>query len=395
MKKLLVIVVLGLVWCGTANAGLNEPGKNNFTCTIGGLEGYKEAQDYKKKNPKDNTVVYLACSNDGKFSWNWTGDKKLKSIHKKSFKNCTKHSNDRGTGECFLFSINDKIVWDFSNSNAGSRELLKKKYRKQLEENFYPTEEENKNKEYRTRKKYVYENKKILKNIIEKDHPTNFIELKFIKEAKNLRSPEGQPMNRRCPCKALYRNFDAYIYHAYYKNADHKADTPGSLTKIEIVVNKDYKGSAKARKHALKYAKLVGQLPSFLRDKGIGRIVIHPGKRRWVAESGNGVFVVYPSADWYVPFLTLIHEAAHITVDDKIIHHSKWKEAVAKDGKYITEYARVDEYEDSAETVTFWVALRCGKISKSRKKRILKSIPNRIKFLDNMNFDTDPMVCKK
>ena len=179
MKKLLAIVVLGLLWCGTANAGLNEPGKNNFTCTIGGLEAYKEAQDYKKKNPKDNTVVYLACSNDGKFSWNWTGDKKLESIHKKSFKNCTKNSNDRGTGECFLFSINDKIVWDFSNSNAGSRELLKKKYRKQLEENFYPTEEENKNKEYRTRKKYVYENKTILKNIIEKDHPTNFIELKF------------------------------------------------------------------------------------------------------------------------------------------------------------------------------------------------------------------------
>ena len=52
MKKLLGIVVLGLLWCGTANAGLNEPGKNNFNCAIGGLEGYKEAQDYKKKNPK-------------------------------------------------------------------------------------------------------------------------------------------------------------------------------------------------------------------------------------------------------------------------------------------------------------------------------------------------------
>ena len=71
--------------------------------------------------------------------------------------------------------------------------------------------------------------------------------------------------------------FDGYIYHAYYKNVDHKADTPNSVTKIEIVVNKDYKDSAKAKKHALKYAKLVGQLPAFLRDKGIKRIVIHPG----------------------------------------------------------------------------------------------------------------------
>ena len=29
------------------------------------------------------------------------------------------------------------------------------------------------------------------------------------------------------------------------------------------------------------------------------------------------------------------------------------------------------------------------------RKRILKSIPNRIKFLDEMNFKTDPMVCEK
>ena len=250
-------------------------------------------------------------------------------------------------------------------------------------------------KELRTRKKYVFKNIEILKKIIKPDDPTNFIELKFIREGKNLRSPRGQPSNRKCPCKDLNINFDGYIYHAYYKNVDHKADTPNSVTKIEIVVNKDYKDSAKAKKQALKYSKLVGQLPAFLRDKGIKRIVIHPGKRRWVADRGSKEFVVYPSSDWYEPILSLIHEAAHITVDNKIIHHYKWKEAVATDGKYITEYARLNENEDSAETITFWVALRCSNISKGKKKRILKSIPNRIKFLDEMNFKTDPMVCEK
>ena len=46
-------MVLGLLWCGTANAGLNEPGsKKDSTCTEAGQAGYKEAIAYLKKKPK-------------------------------------------------------------------------------------------------------------------------------------------------------------------------------------------------------------------------------------------------------------------------------------------------------------------------------------------------------
>ena len=63
MKKLLGILVLGLLWCGTANAGLNEPGsKKNYACIEAGQEAYKEAIAYLKKNPKKNAVVYAACT---------------------------------------------------------------------------------------------------------------------------------------------------------------------------------------------------------------------------------------------------------------------------------------------------------------------------------------------
>ena len=42
-----------------------------------------------------------------------------------------------------------------------------------------------------------------------------------------------------------------------------------------------------------------------------------------------------------------------------------------------------------------WVVLRCvDRISKKTKKKILEEIPNRIKFLDKLNFNTAPMVCK-
>ncbi len=86
MKKLLGIVVLGLLWCCTANAGLKQPGPgedNSTSCIIGTLDAYKEAQEYLKKNPKKNVVVYMSCSS-GRWQWNWRGGKKLESIHKKS-----------------------------------------------------------------------------------------------------------------------------------------------------------------------------------------------------------------------------------------------------------------------------------------------------------------------
>ena len=51
-----------------------------------------------------------------------------------------------------------------------------------------------------------------------------------------------------------------------------------------------------------------------------------------------------------------------------------------------------------AETILFWVALRCTDgISKKNKKKIIEGIPNRIVYLDKMNFNTAntlPMVCK-
>ena len=51
--------------------------------------------------------------------------------------------------------------------------------------------------------------------------------------------------------------------------------------------------------------------------------------------------------------------------------------------------------EDVAETILWWVAARCKKdrISKSNYNKILEAIPNRIKYLDEQGYDTYPLAC--
>ena len=65
----------------------------------------------------------------------------------------------------------------------------------------------------------------------------------------------------------------------------------------------------------------------------------------------------------------------------------------------IAKYAIQSFREDVAETIPFWIAVRCTNRSKRLKNTILKSIPNRIKALDqfiiNNNLSTSPMICDK
>ena len=136
MKKILGIVVLALLWCNIVNAGLKQPGPgedNDISCITGALDAYKEAQEYLTKNPKKNVVVYMSCSG-GRWQWHWIGGKKLESIHKKSFKECTKYSKKKGTGECFLFSTNDEINWKL---NDYTKKVVNKTLKKEHDEGKY------------------------------------------------------------------------------------------------------------------------------------------------------------------------------------------------------------------------------------------------------------------
>jgi len=105
-------------------------------------------------------------------------------------------------------------------------------------------------------------------------------------------------------------------------------------------------------------------------------------------------FTIYSRSDWFDHHAILIHEAAHVATDGLLINDPLWKKAFDTDDKHITKYARTNRWEDAAESVLFWIALRCGnKVSNNFKKKILKGIPNRLKYLDEQNYDTYPLVC--
>ena len=69
-----------------------------------------------------------------------------------------------------------------------------------------------------------------------------------------------------------------------------------------------------------------------------------------------------------------------------------------KDKEYISKYAKkYSQREDVAESIVAWIAVRyrLDRISEEDAAKILKAIPNRLKFFDDQNFDIYPLESRK
>ena len=245
MKKILTLLALCLFWYDIGNAGLEQPGPgedNSISCIVGALDAYKEAQEYLIKNPKKNAVVYMSCSG-GRWQWNWRAGKKLESIHKKSFKECTKHSNKAGTGECFLFSTNDKINWKL---NDYAKKVVNKTLTGKKEHN---------------EETYVLEQSYIIDSSSE-----GFVKYKE-QNKLTYKNPEDN-----IPGRFLYDQEDItddYQVHAIYilasDSKDKQFDVKGKIEKIVLKANKHLKNKTKEKQFRLDLTK-EGKLDvSFLR----------------------------------------------------------------------------------------------------------------------------------
>nr|HMP32231.1 T9SS type A sorting domain-containing protein [Saprospiraceae bacterium] len=93
---------------------------------------------------------------------------------------------------------------------------------------------------------------------------------------------------------------------------------------------------------------------------------------------------------------TLVHEASHTSLDEYHAKSPSWLDAQNKDNNYISSYARDNpEREDIAESFLLWLAVtyRSERISKVNLEKIIKAIPNRLKYFDNQNFKLNPINC--
>ena len=114
MKKLLGIVVLGLLLSSNANAGVNEPGSGPIASILEVKKVYEEHLEKAKKR-KEHLVFYVSTISDygrGWAAWPVIVRNISEESHKKSYKKCMEYAAEYTKEDCFIFAINDKIVWN-------------------------------------------------------------------------------------------------------------------------------------------------------------------------------------------------------------------------------------------------------------------------------------------
>ena len=137
MKKLLGIIVLGLLFSVKAYAGVNEPGFTSIAGCDRGLKYHhkKHIKKHLKELIKKNQtgVLYASCDYD-KYSWAVNKGKNLEKLHKKVYKHCMKLSKKHTGKECYLYAVNDEIVWKYDKAKASTIAKTKIAEAKALEE---------------------------------------------------------------------------------------------------------------------------------------------------------------------------------------------------------------------------------------------------------------------
>ena len=218
-------------------------------------------------------------------------------------------------------------------------------------------------------------------DVINSNDPTTFKELIYI--GKDYR----EMFDRRKGGRWL--NKEAFLFNAVYEERI-----------VEIQVNPEFKNIENASKEALYYSEIIGRLPNFLLTS-LKTVWIHKGNKAW--GGGNENFLIHTGRSKEFISLNiveevLIHEGGHTSLDwdwGGVINKTQWQKAKRKDKEYISRYARRHpEREDVAESILTWIAVRyrLERISNKDAEIILKTIPNRLKFFDQQNYDMYPLV---
>ena len=140
----------------------------------------------------------------------------------------------------------------------------------------------------------------------------------------------------------------AFLFHAAYDDG----------LSLEVQVNPEFE--ATSHEEALKYARIIGQLPTSLR-KDVDTVWIHRGVMPFGGGNRNLLIHTGQAAEYVSSGIleeTLIHEASHTSLDEAHAQSQEWIQAQQEDDTYISHYAM--DYpmrEDVAESFLFFLAV--------------------------------------
>lgn len=214
-------------------------------------------------------------------------------------------------------------------------------------------------------------------NILTNSDPSTFTSLAYVGQAQ--RTMFDRRVND-------WISVTPFIFNANYSDG----------LSIEIQINPEFKNVTDAEIHALKYAVEFGRLPAALRSD-VKTSWIHMGTQPFGGGNNNLLIHIGQSALYEKDGIleeTLIHEAAHTSLDADHAASKGWINAQNSDPGFISTYARDNpKREDIAETFLLYLAVRyrADRINASLKEKILETVPNRIKYFDDQNLAMNPI----
>jgi hypothetical protein len=214
-------------------------------------------------------------------------------------------------------------------------------------------------------------------DIITPDDPTTFLKLTDAGHGKR------KMFDRRVDG---WIEVDAYLFIAHFD----KDRT------IEVQVNPEFGSTEAAMKEAEKFAPVIGRLPAILLTQ-VETVWIHQGEKPFGGGNKN-LLIHVGQADKYLADgileETLVHEAAHTSLDGKHAAADGWLKAQREDGEFISKYARDNpKREDIAESYLPYLAIRHrrDRIKAELAEKITRAMPHRIEYFDAQSFDVRPI----
>ncbi len=180
-------------------------------------------------------------------------------------------------------------------------------------------------------------------------------------------------------------NVDAHLIEASFDDG----------LSAEIQVNPEFDSTA-AMNEAEKYIRAISQLPTVFRSK-METVWIHKGVQAF-GGGNNNILIHTGQGELYINDgileETLVHEAAHTSLDPDHANSEGWLAARAADPDFISTYAADNrDREDIAESFLPYIAIRyrSDRISQDLADVIVETMPNRIAYFDEQNFDMYPI----